>query len=109
MIRKVLSDYRHNARRKGNTFTLTEEEFTQLITSDCYYCGESPRNKKELRGHVLYWTGVDRRENGKGYEIGNVVPCCTDCNYMKCERDHDEFLERVRSIYENRLTGSNGV
>lgn len=104
LVRQIMASYKSNAQRKGRDFLLSLVDFETLILSDCYYCGSRPTNRKELRGVELFWTGIDRKENSKGYVLGNVVPCCTECNYMKCERDHDEFLERVRSVYKNRLT-----
>jgi hypothetical protein len=38
-------------------------------------------------------TGLDRKDNKKGYSINNVVPCCGRCN--------STFMDNYR--YEDRL------
>jgi hypothetical protein len=54
---------------------LTFEEYAMLIVNRaCYYCGESIPEA----GH-----GLDRQDHRLGYVIGNVVPCCSNCNWNK--------------------------
>lgn len=62
------------AKRRRLTWLLTREEFSALIGSSCTYC-EGPLPETSL--------GLDRIDNSKGYEIGNVLPCCTSCNRMR--------------------------
>jgi hypothetical protein len=72
---------------------LSFEDFQRLNALPCDYCkGPLPET-----GH-----GLDRKDNTRGYELDNVVPCCYDCNTMK-----GKFLtyEEMHLIWERRLRG----
>lgn len=79
--------YRSRAKVSGFNFTLTREEFNELIEARCHYCDDTPKN--ELRRPRIYGTavlryqGVDRKNNARGYTNDNVVPCCGRCNLIK--------------------------
>ena len=61
----------HNA---GKIFNLTKEEFLIARSGPCTYCGgELPETS----------LGLDRIDGPKGYVVGNVVPCCRNCNMLK--------------------------
>lgn len=54
----------------------------------CKYCGilESDLEALSLRtsiGRILQKLGVDRLDNERGYEIGNIALCCFVCNKTK--------------------------
>lgn len=97
-----------NSKRRGHECLLTFEEFINTILKDCYYCGESPKKSSnqviKSRGNIneppLYYNGVDRLDPGLGYVIGNVVPCCSKCNYMKHVSTEEEFYQQVKKVYE---------
>lgn len=101
VVNKILDTYKRNAASKNITFALSNEDFELLILSKCFYCGAEPSNSKSLRDFTLMWNGIDRKNNSEGYTDSNVVSCCSDCNFMKNSRDFDEFLNKVRRIYEN--------
>lgn len=48
--------------------------------------------------------GIDRVDNTRGYEKGNVVPCCGTCNLLKGARTVDEFLAQIFAIAEFQKT-----
>lgn len=102
VLARIMDSYVRNASKREQVFELSSQEFEKLITSDCHYCGAAPSNTKSLRDYTLYWNGLDRLDNTVGYVPENVVPCCSDCNYLKCERNYDEFVEKISKIY-NRL------
>ena len=66
------------AKRKLNV-SLTLEEFTSLIEKLCHYCND------EMNTPSVMGIGIDRIDNEKGYEIDNVLPCCTACNVIKSD------------------------
>lgn len=74
-------------------FQFTLDEFRRLVHSDCHYCG--------AHGDPL--NGLDRVDSNKGYEPGNIVPCCRWCNRAKFTRAPEEFIEHARRI-ANRHT-----
>lgn len=58
----------------GRSWTLTKEEYHELIQRMCEYC-QFPLNKSGY--------GLDRLDNTKGYDLNNVVPCCKECNVAR--------------------------
>jgi hypothetical protein len=53
------------------------ENYELLINKSCYYCSN------KLGTKTIYGAGLDRLNNDLGYELNNVVPCCTFCNYIR--------------------------
>lgn len=92
---------------KYKSFELTQEQYTRLIHSDCYYCGASPSedniwnkgNKRVKDEFPIKINGIDRVDSNKGYTVDNCVPCCPQCNHMKLDYTTDEFLSKVKQIY----------
>lgn len=56
-------------------FELTKEQFYNLISQPCYYCGDKEKE----------FNGIDRIDSQKGYIIDNCVTCCEYCNKMKLD------------------------
>lgn len=65
---------RSGAKSRGVFFSLTEEEYTKLVSDPCYHCSGS---LPAVGG------GLDRVDHTQGYVSGNVVPCCAQCNFAK--------------------------
>lgn len=82
--------YRSNAKRKAVAFNLSREQVRGFLKASCHYCGE------------LRAGGIDRL-NGGPYEMGNVVSCCSRCNYAKGEMREDEFIALVAKIHGYRF------
>lgn len=96
--------YRAGAVERGISWELTSGECVELFQTPCYYCGAQPLQKatgKTYNGVFLY-NGLDRVDNARGYQTGNVVACCKECNYSKRDRTAEDFLEWVRRVYHNR-------
>jgi hypothetical protein len=99
------------ARRRDRQFTLTEEQFYELAAKSCYYCGGVPSNRMASQNAggsraPFVYSGLDRVDSSKGYELSNVVPCCKPCNIAKSDMSQDQFLGHIASIY-NRMLGQN--
>lgn len=99
--------YRYSKSRaasRGLPWSLTEEAFSLLRRQPCLYCG-FPIPKQGA--------GLDRIDNSRGYEPGNVVPCCTDCNITRGDHfSHAEMLElgpHVRAIKLRRAKAAEVV
>lgn len=82
--------YRRNAKQRGLEFSISKDEFLNLIIGECRYCGK--------RGEP--YNGVDRVDNEKGYVAGNCVPCCEWCNKIKMNYSIEETKEHIRKMYE---------
>lgn len=62
------------AKRRGLRWDIPEEEYAALRARPCDYCGfpVSPMG-----------VGLDRLDEHLGYLLGNVVPCCVECNLAR--------------------------
>jgi len=76
-------------------FNLTSMDFLEIISNNCYICGKVPNNEHS--------NGIDRIDNEKGYTLDNTSSCCGECNYMKKNYDLEEFFEKMKKIYNNKL------
>lgn len=98
--------YKHSAKRRGYSFNISENSFKELSSKPCAYCGIAPATKMaSSKGRTFYgefvYNGLDRVDNTKGYEIDNVVPCCYFCNTLKGKKSKEDFLSKIKQIYEN--------
>ena len=99
-IRDILRNYTSNNRH--GTFELSYEKFKELILCDCHYCARPPSNlkRKKVMGE-LWYNGIDRANNDGGYVENNSVTACADCNLSKRNKNYEEFLDWVVSVYDN--------
>src|SRR5271155_2534098 len=76
---------RHEKRRFGSLPPdfMSLDLFKSLILKNCVWCGICPAEAKGM--------GVDRRDNKKGHIVGNLDPCCTECNMRRRNSTHEEF------------------
>lgn len=102
----AFSHYKHSALHSGKAWELSVDEFSSLVSSDCYYCGSGPSNlyhEPRNNGDFAY-NGLDRLDSLKGYTLDNVVPCCWTCNRMKSKMPLDNFLKHIERIHSRRCT-----
>lgn len=98
---KIYKNYKWSAEKRGLSFELSREQFFDLMSKDCFYCGEPPRRAYKMKssyGEAIY-NGIDRIDSSIGYVIGNVVPCCTTCNQAKMEMSIEDFISWVQRIH----------
>lgn len=98
-FKSVMTGYKIGAKKRGLPFLLTEYQFKHLTSSDCNYCGLSPRTicKKGMNGQYIY-NGIDRVDSQLGYSIDNCVPCCKKCNWSKSNDTSEEFFTWVNRL-----------
>lgn len=101
----VLDTYERGARQRGYVWALSDEDALKWISLPCHYCGAPPGNGSYRAGGVFRYSGLDRLDNAHGYLPHNVVPCCAACNRAKHVESYEDFLNRVRRIFERRLAG----
>lgn len=79
--RKIHKRYRAakaGAIRRMLSFNLDLDQYTSIISGPCVYCdGYFPP--------VTQGSGLDRIDNTRGYEYGNVVSCCRTCNVTRMD------------------------
>lgn len=84
------------AKTKGCSWTIEKEKYIELISNPCYYC----EGKLAELG-----VGLDRVDSSKGYDLNNVVPCCTQCNLGKMDYNQQEFYIWIEKIYNKHIRG----
>ena len=98
------------SKKKGFSEIITFDEYRNLTGLPCFYCGEEASNiaKDQLRtgkvisGLVVRYNGIDRRDNTRGYTVGNSVPCCKTCNKAKQSMTEDEFFAWIERVYNRQ-------
>lgn len=67
---------KNSAKTTGKPFLLTENEYKDILSKNCFYC------KKSISELGI---GLDRINNDKsiGYTLNNVLPCCGFCNRIR--------------------------
>lgn len=102
---KILFDiYVNSANKRNIEFCLHIEEFSWIVSQDCFYCGKKP--EKKIKGTFvnstwfddLLYNGIDRMNSHLGYKVGNVLPCCTSCNKSKGNMKFDDWIEMLQAI-----------
>jgi len=86
--------YKQNAKKRNHVFALSEEEFAEINSQPCHYCGGM--NEYSRISHK--GNGVDRKDNSKGYVKDNCVPCCSVCNRGKGSMPYDDFIDYIQQL-----------
>lgn len=111
-LHRLLDSYIRGAAKRNIRFELTRQEFKDLTSSCCAYCGIPPNrvsfkpdssgNTKEATELTKYvHHGVDRVDSNLGYILSNCVPSCTKCNVAKASMSVSEFRDWLTSVYNN--------
>jgi hypothetical protein len=79
--------------------------FTKI--PDCHYCGDLLEWKPHKDpGTTSFRYFLDRKDSNIGYELDNLVTCCTLCNLTKSDKfTYEEFIkigQVIRNIKEDR-------
>jgi hypothetical protein len=86
--------YKLRAENMGMEWSFTIDEFKQMISEKCNYCGYKQEGE---------WNGIDRKDNNKGYLKENCVTCCRMCNMMKGDIEYERFYKMVMHIVSNLM------
>jgi hypothetical protein len=113
-IKYTQAEYKKTARgiyaylgtRHRNRIIISKEDFCQWYDAQekiCFYCGipESliPQYPKFFNGTVNYRFSIDRVDNRKGYELGNIVLSCRRCNSIKSDFFSGEEMKEIAQRY----------
>jgi len=100
----ILRKYKRGAMGRGLAFTLIPEQFRQLTSANCFYCGAKPQMKEAHYGvnGTYRHNGIDRIDNDLGYELHNCVACCEECNWLKGTMTQTAFLDAVLRIAKHQ-------
>jgi hypothetical protein len=101
----AMYDYKKKAEERGYEFSLTFDQFKDLVSKKCHYCNGDPFSsrfsRKEWNSKIKI-NGIDRKDNSKGYTKSNSVTCCNICNKGKNNKTYKEFIEYLERIVEFR-------
>jgi len=101
----LLARMEARAERRGLDWQITVSQVRLFTKQPCHYCGAEPSQVARTHnsnGAYIY-SGLDRIDNDRGYVDGNVVPCCSVCNYAKRSMTVKEFyawIERVHTHHQ---------
>lgn len=85
--------YQNNAKHKNRIFDLSEDEFIEISSQPCIYCGEySDTYNNEP------FNGIDRIDSNLGYQKDNCVSCCSTCNRMKMDLEVNDWISKMKQI-----------
>ncbi len=72
-------------------FNITEKQYLDVISGDCYYCGRKSSDSN-INDIVLL-------NNDDDYVETNCVTSCGDCKFLKGRIRHKEFIKHILDIY----------
>lgn len=102
VINHLILQYKRHARNRKIEYHLTKQEFTDIISLPCHYCGLPPSNNKKTKNcSGFLYSGIDRVDSSKGYEKDNAVPCCAICNRAKRDMSKKDFLQWIERVYKH--------
>lgn len=112
----LLSKYKTRCITHKRVFDLSEEEFKEITSSNCHYCGVSPYKESKstystsenTKKHSIYlYNGIDRIDSSLGYTKENSVPCCEICNKAKRDMSYNDFINYLKRIIKFYETNTN--
>lgn len=87
------------AKKKNIPLSITLDQFELLIQNPCFYCSN------KLGNPVIAGIGLDRLDSNLGYEMENVVSCCTFCNTIKMDNlSKEEMIKVAELLIQMRIT-----
>lgn len=106
---KRYSACKHSAKKRGIEFSLSKEQYHNIVTQPCSFCGRAPSpwnpylyadgkvrykhmSSSSIERAWIHISSVDRIDSKKGYVFENCQPLCVRHNYMKAERTLEELL-----------------
>lgn len=92
-VKKRYGHYKSGAKSRNLSFDITLNEFKNITSQPCVYCGEF-----SVYFNDSWINGIDRIDSSVGYISDNIVPCCEMCNRMKLNYNIDEWLDKIRKI-----------
>lgn len=92
--------YRYNYRafHTDHKFLLSKDDFRNLVSKPCFYCGKDPSERSFSGNDVFIYSSLDRIDYKGDYSFNNVVPACKACNIAKHKLTSNEFILLCKRI-----------
>ena len=84
------------ASRRSIKWELSEKDWINLATKNCFYCESEPSNM--ILEYGFKYNGLDRIDSSKGYFLSNVVTCCKICNRAKGDLSQKDFYDWSKKL-----------
>lgn len=97
-LKRVYNAYKKGALLRNYSFEININEFKNITSLNCFYCGIKPNKKSKTKTDEYLYNGIDRKDNCKGYVIDDCLPCCTICNKSKRDLDYLIFTKWIKRI-----------
>ena len=94
-IHKYYEMYTYRAKKSEIEFNLIIEQFEDIVTEVCYYCGDKDKD---------YFNSVDRIDSCLGYTEENCVAACSFCNMAKGSRGISIFILQAKHMHHFKET-----
>lgn len=99
-LHSLMNKYKQRSKKKNIEFSLTEEEFRNITSANCYYCGCPPRKVTKEKCNSKYtYNGIDRIDPLKGYTLENSRTSCWRCNAAKNDMSEEDFINWINQVY----------
>lgn len=102
LLKKHYTSYKSRSKEKKLEFSLSLDDFKNLVYSPCHYCGIVPKLNFDNQLVSQAFNGIDRKNNKIGYILENSLSCCSACNFFKKDIDYLDFLHLVNTISKHR-------
>jgi hypothetical protein len=87
------TDIKRKIEKAKHVFSITEDEYINLIFDNCYYCGN------EASSQCI--NDVSMLNKAPGYTLNNCVTSCKICDNMKGRMNDNMFINHMMYIYYN--------
>lgn len=84
--------FKKQAISRNIIFELTEQNFNDIISNKCFYCGKE--------NTINHKNGIDRIDSQIGYIINNCYSCCKTCNFIKNRININKLFKKFKKISE---------
>ena len=115
-INVFMSIYKTGAKERGLEWSISNEEFKEITSKNCFYCNSEPIIQKSLERYYhesiserILLNGIDRVDSTLGYTFDNCVACCTMCNRMKLDYTKNDFLNHISKIFKFSIKSSTTI
>lgn len=87
-----------NAKKRGIVNRLSFDDYIEIASRPCYYCGKISDSKNYKTGSHIKLNSVDRLNNEKFYTRLNAVAACFDCQKTKSNLSAADYIEMCRKV-----------
>ena len=96
-VRERYHNSHHRARERGFEFTITQDYLLELLSQQNYKCALTGDSLSFVSGHPNKLS-LDRKDNSKGYEIGNIQWVTWEVNNAKGKLSDAQFIDLCRKV-----------